>query len=198
MELIPIFEVKITAIILENYNTKQREAIEFSGKHLLLLAGAGTGKTKTIVGRAEFLINSGVPADQIQILTFTKRAANEIVERVKAGLSDYDTRALNGSTFHSWCNQLITKFPNLFGAANYTVIDPDDQLSLMKMACGTANEEYGKVRIKPQQILDVFSFARNTRSNLTDTIRKILFKGKDDPQTTEEIATLRHTARTLN
>ncbi len=119
--------------------------------------------------------------EKIQILTFTKRAASEIVERVKAGLPAGTSGAINGSTFHSWCNQLIVKFPNLFGAASFTVIDPDDQLSLMKMACGNASEEYGKVRIKPQQILDIFSFARNTRSNLTDTIRKLLYKGKDDP-----------------
>ncbi|WP_405253037.1 ATP-dependent helicase [Dokdonia sp. Asnod3-C12] len=176
---------------MDSYNTKQREAITFDGKHLLLLAGAGTGKTKTIVGRAEYLIQSGVRPEKIQILTFTKRAASEIVERVKAGLPAGTSGAINGSTFHSWCNQLIVKFPNLFGAASFTVIDPDDQLSLMKMACGNASEEYGKVRIKPQQILDIFSFARNTRSNLTDTIRKLLYKGKDDPQVTEDIATLR-------
>lgn len=175
----------------ENYNQKQREAIEFSGKHLLLLAGAGTGKTKTIVGRAEYLINNGFRPEKIQILTFTKRAASEIVERVKAGISDQDVRSLNGSTFHSWCNQLIIKFPNLFGAANYTVIDPDDQLSLMKMACGTAKEDYSKTRLKPQQLLDLFSFARNTRINLTETLRKIIFKGKDDLQTTEDINALK-------
>ena len=177
--------------ISESYNEKQREAIAFSGKHLLLLAGAGTGKTKTIVGRAEYLINEGYRPEKIQILTFTKRAASEIVERVKAGISDQDVRSLNGSTFHSWCNQLIIKFPNLFGAANYTVIDPDDQLSIMKMACGAASEDYGKTRLKPQQLLDLFSFARNTRINLTETLRKLLFKGKDDLQTTEDINALK-------
>ena len=175
----------------DTYNTKQLEAIKYDGKHLLLLAGAGTGKTKTIIGRAEHLILNGTRPEKIQILTFTKRAASEIVERVKVGITDHDTKNLNGSTFHSWCNQLIVKFPNLFGASNYTVIDPDDQLSLMKMACGTANEEYGKLRIKPQQILDIFSFARNTRNNLTDTIRKIIYKGKTDAQISEDIEGLR-------
>ena len=151
----------------------------------------GTGKTKTLVSWAAHLIQQGYRPESIQILTFAKRAASEIVERVKSGISEQDTNGLNGSTLHSWCNQLIIKFPNLFGAAGYTVIDPDDQLSLMKMACGSANEEYGKVRIKPQQILDVFSYARNTRQNLTETIRKVLFKGKDDLQTNEDIAQLR-------
>ena len=174
-----------------SYNKEQKEAISFKGKHLLLLAGAGTGKTKTIVGRAAHLIENGVPAEKIQILTFTKRAASEIVERVKAGISGRDAQALNGSTFHSWCNQLITNFPNLFGAANFTVIDSDDQLSLMKMACGNEKAVYGKMRIKPQKILDLFSFARNTRINLTETIRIQMFKGIVDSETNEEIEEMR-------
>ncbi len=178
-------------ITLENYNKEQKEAITFKGKHLLLLAGAGTGKTKTIVGRAAYLIENGVAAEKIQILTFTKRSASEIVERVKASIPGRDAQALNGSTFHSWCNQLITNFPNLFGAANFTVIDSDDQLSLMKMACGNENTGYGKMRIKPQKILDMFSFARNTRTNLTETIRVQMFKGKNDEETTEEIEEVR-------
>ncbi|MDN3725109.1 ATP-dependent helicase [Aequorivita sp. SDUM287046] len=176
---------------MEIYNQEQKEAIRFEGKHLLLLAGAGTGKTKTIVGRAAHLIENGTPAEKIQILTFTKRAASEIVERVKAGIPGRNAQALNGSTFHSWCNQLISSFPNLFGAANYTVIDSDDQLSLMKMACGKDKTIYGQIRIKPQEILDLFSFARNTRTNLTETIRKQMFRGKDDVETNEEIEELR-------
>lgn len=172
---------------MELYNKEQEEAITFKGKHLLLLAGAGTGKTKTIVGRAAHLIETGVPAEKIQILTFTKRAASEIVERVKAGIPGRNAQSLNGSTFHSWCNQLITNFPNLFGAANYTVIDADDQLSLMKMACGNEKTGYGKMRIKPQQIIDVFSFARNTRMSLTEAMRLQMFNGRIDSETNEEI-----------
>ena len=58
---------------LEVYNEEQKEAINFNGKHLLLLAGAGTGKTKTIVGRAAFLIENGTPPEKIQILTLSRR-----------------------------------------------------------------------------------------------------------------------------
>lgn len=176
---------------MEEFNKEQREAIEFDGKHLLLLAGAGTGKTKTIVGRAAYLIENGTTAEKIQILTFTKRAASEIVERVKSELPGREAQALSGSTFHSWCNQLITNFPNLFGAASYTVIDADDQLSLMKMACGNEKDSYGQIRIKPQKILDLFSFARNTRKNLSEAIRLQIFNGNDDDETQEEIETLK-------
>ena len=171
----------------QSLNEKQKKAVGFDGKHLLVLAGAGTGKTRCIVGRAAYLIKTGVQPEKIQILTFTKRAANEIVERVKASLSTNEAQSLNGSTFHSWCNQLIVKYPNLFGAASYTVIDPDDQLSVMKMVCGDQIIEYKGTRLKPQKLIDIFSYGRNTRQNLSNAIREIVFKGKTDDETNDEI-----------
>lgn len=178
---------------MENHklNHKQKNAVEFEGKHLLVLAGAGTGKTRCIVGRAAYLIEQGVSPEKIQILTFTKRSANEIVERVKASLSTNQAQSLNGSTFHSWCNQLIVRYPNLFGASGYTVIDPDDQLSVMKMVCGDQIIEYKGIRIKPQQLIDIYSYGRNTRQNLSNAIREKVFKGKTDEETTDEIDIIR-------
>ena len=172
-------------------NEQQRSAVEFNGKHLLVLAGAGTGKTRCIVGRASYLIEAGTQPENIQILTFTKRSATEIVERVKASLSENEAHNLNGSTFHSWCNQLIVKYLNLFGASNYTVIDPDDQLSMMKMVCGDKIIEYKGIRIKSQQLLDIYSYGRNTRQNLTTSIRIKVFKNKQDQETTDEIDIIR-------
>ncbi|WFO16864.1 UvrD-helicase domain-containing protein [Cellulophaga baltica 4] len=161
--------------ITEELNQGQLKAVTYEGQHLLVLAGAGTGKTRTIIARAAHLIASGVDPSKIQILTFTKKAANEIVERVKASLPQSNSQAINGATFHSWCNQLILKYPNLFGAAAFTVIDPDDQLGIMKMMSGTHADTYGKLRIKPQQLLDIYSYARNTKKNLTESIRILLF-----------------------
>lgn len=174
-----------------NLNDKQKKAVAYEGQHLLVLAGAGTGKTRCIVGRAAYLIEQGVSPEKIQILTFTKRSANEIVERVKASLSSNQAQSLNGSTFHSWCNQLIVRYPNLFGASGYTVIDPDDQLSVMKMVCGDQIIEYKGIRIKPQQLIDIYSYGRNTRQNLSNAIREKVFKGKTDDETTDEIDIIR-------
>lgn len=176
---------------MQNLNTNQKKAAEFKGRHVLVLAGAGTGKTKTIIARAAYLIENGVTADKIQILTFTKRAANEIVERVKSSSSSTNVVNLSGATFHSWCNQLITKFPNLFGASNFTVIDPDDQVSMMKMICGNFEKEYKAVHIKPQQLIDIYSYARNTKKSLTYSLRFKLFKGKQNQDTDEEILRLK-------
>jgi DNA helicase II / ATP-dependent DNA helicase PcrA len=176
---------------LDDLNESQRKAVTFTGKHLLVLAGAGTGKTKTIISRAAYLISQGVNPGKIQILTFTKRSASEIVSRVKASLTINQAQTLNGSTFHSWCNQLLTKYPNLFGTKSFTVIDEDDQVSIMKIVCGKKDVVFEDIRIKPQGLIDLYSFSRNTKRNLTETIRFKLFNNLFDSETEEKIKVLK-------
>jgi DNA helicase-2/ATP-dependent DNA helicase PcrA len=72
--------------LIGELNPQQKRAATTDAQHCLVLAGAGCGKTKTIVARAAHLIHTGTAADQIQILTFTRRAASEIVTRVEQHL----------------------------------------------------------------------------------------------------------------
>lgn len=176
---------------LSELNSNQLKAVTFQGKHLLVLAGAGTGKTKTIISRASYLISNGVNPSKIQILTFTKRAASEIVSRVRSSFDSNEANTLNGSTFHSWCNQLLTKFPNLFGTKSFTIIDQDDQVSIMKLVCGKNSVQYEDIRIKAQGLIDLYSYARNTKRNLSDTIRLKLFNNLKDEETTDKINKLK-------
>lgn len=164
---------------IDGLNKSQRKAVEFDGDHLLVLAGAGTGKTKTIISRANYLIKTGVAPNRIVILTFTKKASNEIVSRIN---SDSDSRNVSviGSTFHSWCNSMISRYPNLFGTNSYTVIDSSDQVSLMKLICGNKNLIFEKTKIRPQEFIDILSYARNTKKNLTDSIKHIVFDNNID------------------
>lgn len=74
--------------LLAGLNDYQRIAATMHNQHALVLAGAGCGKTTTIVARAAFLISSGTPANRIQILTFTRRSSAEIAERVRMHLGD--------------------------------------------------------------------------------------------------------------
>ena len=67
----------------DTLNAQQLKAAQFKGQHLLVLAGAGTGKTRTIIARASHLLKSGVPEHRILILSFTRKSAREIVERIK-------------------------------------------------------------------------------------------------------------------
>ena len=158
-------------------NKEQLAAATFEGKHLLVLAGAGTGKTRTIIARAIYLIEHGIEPNKIQILSFTKKSANEIVERIKTEAEgNPKAKALKGSTFHSWCMELITKYPNAFGLKGFTCIDEDDQVSAFKLVMG---QIFGKktikiknrVVLKPETIANIYSFALNTRCNLSDSIR---------------------------
>ncbi|MFT4566035.1 MAG: DNA helicase-2/ATP-dependent DNA helicase PcrA, partial [Saprospiraceae bacterium] len=176
---------------MDNLNKSQKSAAEYEGKHLLVLAGAGTGKTKTIIARAKYLLNSGISPANIQIVTFTKKAAAEIVTRIKSGMDSDSAKGLNGATFHSWCNQLINNYPNVFGTANFTIIDSDDQLSLMKMICGNRKTQYAKLRIKPQKFLDLYSYGRNTKTNLSESIKKKLLDDKHDKEVEKLLAVIK-------
>jgi len=152
--------------LIDDLNENQRAAATFSGNHALVLAGAGTGKTRTIIARTGYLINSGVPADRIQVLTFTRRSAKEIIERVKNSLGD-KAEGLGASTFHTWCITLIRRMPKLFGCVDHTVIDDDDQIQIFKRLRGS---EKSKLFPKDSEIRNIYSYARNTRSSLSKTL----------------------------
>ena len=147
--------------LLGELNPNQRTAACLPRQHALVLAGAGSGKTKTIVARAAYLISNGTPATRIQIMAFTRRAAAEIVERVKMHLGDA-AKGLNASTFHAWCMHLMHRAPQTFDYKGYTVIDEDDQLQLFKRVRGARQlNELPESR----KIRDLYSLARNTRAS---------------------------------
>lgn len=139
-------------------------------RHALVLAGAGCGKTKTIVARAAYLISTGTPSHRIQILTFTRRSASEIVERVRVHLGD-TAEGLRASTFHTWCISLIRRAPAAFGCKDYSVIDRDDQLQLFKVLRG---KKASSQLPTAAQLCDLYSFARNTGQTLDATLQKKL------------------------
>jgi DNA helicase-2/ATP-dependent DNA helicase PcrA len=147
-------------------NPSQLAASTFNGGHALVLAGAGCGKTKTIIARCEHLIANGVPASRIYVMTFTRKAAAEITSRVSAkfGLA---AKELKASTFHAFCMAFIHQYPHAFGCQGYTIIDRDDQIDLMKAIRG-----YSKSDGLPTagEITDIYSLARNTRCNLLEAI----------------------------
>ncbi|MBK5231344.1 MAG: UvrD-helicase domain-containing protein, partial [Thermoleophilia bacterium] len=92
--------------VLEGLNESQRAAVTHLGGPLLIVAGAGSGKTRTLTRRFEWLVRSGVPADRILALTYTKDAAGELAERIEHALGEQveDTSA---ATFHSLCINVL-------------------------------------------------------------------------------------------
>jgi len=156
--------------ILFNLNERQRVAATYKNENLLILAGAGCGKTKTIIARTAYLINQEINPSRIQILTFTKKAAFEIKERIN-NLIDIKGLGLEASTFHGWCIKLIRNTPEIFGFKEWQIIDRDDQLQIFKKLRGTPQRgEFPKAA----ELCDTYSFARNTRDSLSNSIKKIL------------------------
>lgn len=159
--------------LIDELNPQQKQAATTKNKHSLVLAGAGCGKTKTIVARAAYLIDQGIPANQIQILTFTRRSASEIVARVELALGD-QARGLRASTFHTFCMYLLRRAPKAFGLDQFSIIDRDDQLMLFRLIRGKDDKNNPNALPKPQQLCDLYSFARNTRQKLSLALEKQL------------------------
>lgn len=159
------------ASLIDELNPQQKQAATTEAKHSLVLAGAGCGKTKTIVARAAYLIDQGVPANQIQILTFTRRAASEIVARVELALGE-QAKGLRASTFHTFCMYLLRRIPKAFGLEQFSIIDRDDQLMMFRLIRGRDDKKNPNYLPKPQELCDLYSFARNTRQKLSLALEK--------------------------
>lgn len=157
---------------LSSLNEEQQRAVTFSGRHALVIAGAGTGKTRTIIHRAVYLLSQGVRPDKILILSFTRKSANEIVERIKQFQDAGSTLNLSGQTFHSWCSQIIKNNPQVFEQYDYTLLDSEDVDSLFKLLF---TQKYKNNKTVDQKlyskIQSVYSYMLNTRKPLIEAIK---------------------------
>ena len=157
---------------LSSLNEEQQKAVTFSGKHALVIAGAGTGKTRTIIHRAVYLLSQGVRPDKILILSFTRKSAREIVERIKQFQDTGSVLNLSGQTFHSWCSQIIKNNPQVFEQHDYTLLDSEDVDSLFKLLF---TQKYKNNKTVDQKlyskIQSVYSYMLNTRKPLIEAIK---------------------------
>ena len=171
-------------------NEAQKRATTFTGKHLLVLAGAGTGKTRVIIARALWLMEQGVDPTTIRILSFTKKSAGEIVDRIKAEAVDIPAaKDLHGSTFHSWCMELIGRYPDEFGMKDFVGIDADERQSILyeiaKVYDSPVKELPRELSISPYYVSDILSFKTNTLCSLEEAVlekldpRVLQFLGED-------------------
>lgn len=119
--------------IYDTLNNEQREAVFCTEGPLLMLAGAGSGKTRSLTHRIAYLIEEkGVAPWNILAITFTNKAAQEMRERVDA-LVGYGSEDIWISTFHATCSRILRRHIDLLGYdRNFTIYDASDQKSLMK------------------------------------------------------------------
>ncbi|MBY6082614.1 ATP-dependent helicase [Ruegeria arenilitoris] len=126
---------------LDELNPAQREAVELLDGPILMLAGAGTGKTKALTTRIAHLLNTGwARPNEILAVTFTNKAAREMKERVGRLLGQPAEGMPWLGTFHSICVKLLRRHAELVGLkSNFTILDTDDQLRLLKQLVQAAN-----------------------------------------------------------
>src|SRR5712692_1496134 len=148
--------------LLDELNPEQRLAVETTDGPVLILAGAGTGKTRAITYRMAYLIASGVPAEAILAVTFTNKAAEEMRSRVsdlllRAGVPPAQPWV---STFHSLCARLLRREAPAAGLPrDFAIYDDDDQLAAVKLAMTKLGVEEDD--LTPRNVLSRISFAKN-------------------------------------
>ncbi|MBM4149616.1 MAG: hypothetical protein FJ224_11345, partial [Lentisphaerae bacterium] len=152
------FEVGID--FRNSLNPEQYAAATAPDGPALVLAAAGTGKTRTLVHRVAFLVERGVSADRILLLTFTNRAAKEMLERARALAGD-GAGGIWGGTFHHMANRLLRRHAPLVGyKSDFTILDRDDAESLIA-ECVKQRNLNRKEFPKKDVLMGIFSAAAN-------------------------------------
>ena len=155
-------ENKISTI-LEGLNEEQEKAVRCIGGPVLIVAGAGSGKTRVLTSRIAYILGSGCPPERILALTFTKKAANEMKERIAGMVGERPARKLYMGTFHSVFIRFLREFAESLGyRKDFTIYDTGDSISAVR-TCLKELQLDEKI-YKPKDVLSRISMAKN---NLT-------------------------------
>jgi DNA helicase-2/ATP-dependent DNA helicase PcrA len=148
-------------------NDQQYAVVTAGNGPLLVIAGAGSGKTRTLTYRVAWLVEHGIAPDRILLLTFTNKAAKEMLRRV-AGLLPMDISAIWGGTFHHVGNRLLRRHANLVGyRSDFTILDRDDQKDLLETCVADAKIDTKAERFPKGDVLaEIYSLATNTERSI--------------------------------
>jgi len=152
-------------------NKEQHKVVTQAEGPCLVLAGAGSGKTRTIVYRVAYLIEHGVKPENILLVTFTNKAAREMLSRVEALLGKYPER-LWGGTFHHIANRTLRKYAKFLGyQSNFTILDEGDSRDLIKVCIKEEGIDVKARRFPSASVIkDLFSYSKNSQTELTEVI----------------------------
>jgi DNA helicase-2/ATP-dependent DNA helicase PcrA len=146
--------------LLSDLTGPQREAVAHVDGPLLVIAGAGSGKTRVITSRIAHLVERGIPASAILAITFTNKAAGEMRDRVYSLFDGEELRGMWITTFHSMCARILRREAALIGySPDYTIYDTNDQERLLKRVLVEINLDTSTFR--PAAILARISAAKN-------------------------------------
>src|SRR5579871_4204585 len=152
-------------------NDEQYAAVTAKPGPILVIAGAGSGKTRTLTYRVAYLIENGVEPENILLLTFTNKSAREMLDRVGALLPANISR-IWGGTFHSVANRLLRRHANVLGfTSDFTILDRDDAADLAVAALrATGGDPKDKTLPKGAVLLDMFGLAANTEKSIASVV----------------------------
>ena len=148
-------------------NEQQLAAVTAPPGPILVIAGAGSGKTRTLTYRVAYLLENGIDSRNILLLTFTNKAAREMLNRV-ANLLPVDASGLWGGTFHSVGNRILRRQGSALGySSGFTIMDREDQKDLINTVVASAGIDPKEIRFPKGDVLaEIFSFVVNTEMPL--------------------------------
>ena len=154
---------------LFDLNPEQFRAATHGDGPMLILAGAGTGKTRVLTARIAWLVSQGVAPSSILAVTFTNKAAKEMRERVAANVSSEAAKQITLSTFHALCVRLLRKHAHLLGyKENFSIFDEGDQMGLVKKIAARIHDKQDP--IDPNLARNIISKAKNLGMSEPETI----------------------------
>ena len=164
-------EIRLNIDYARELNEQQLAAVTASPGPALVIAGAGSGKTRTLTYRVAYLLEQGIPADRILLLTFTNKAAAEMMRRV-SDLLGHELRSLWGGTFHSIGARILRLHAEALGyERDFTILDRDDAKDLIKACLADAKiDKQDKHFPKPDVLNEIFSLAANTHRSIQELV----------------------------
>ena len=152
-------------------NEQQFAAVTAAPGPLLVIAGAGSGKTRTLTYRVAYLLENGIDPRNILLLTFTNKAARQMLDRV-ANLLPMDASGIWGGTFHSIGNRMLRRHGSAIGyPSGFTIMDREDQKDLINAVVASAGIDPKEIRFPKGDVLaDIFSFVVNTEKPIEELL----------------------------
>jgi DNA helicase II / ATP-dependent DNA helicase PcrA len=152
-------------------NESQQTAVFHDQGPALVIAGAGTGKTRTLIYRVARLVESGIDPAEILLLTFTRKASGEMLSRASRILDDRCTR-VKGGTFHFYCSQILHRYADRIGYPdNFTIIDASDSMDTIQYLRSQMQFDSTDTRFpKKSTLYNIFSSSINKQQSLSGTL----------------------------
>ncbi|MFP5577233.1 MAG: ATP-dependent helicase [Acidimicrobiia bacterium] len=161
--------------LLPDLTAEQQRAVGHDGGNLLIVAGAGTGKTTTLSARLAHLVTNGVPPERIMLLTFSRRASAELLSRAEQWAGHDRLRGAWGGTFHAVANRLLRRYGRAVGIdPDFTLLDQGDQADLLALVRDELSSEATPQRRRARKELLAAALSRvvNTRQPLDLVMRQ--------------------------